>query len=54
MKLLEHEFWQNSLREKCLNTEFLLVRIFLYSVQTQENANQEKTPHFDTFHVVID
>ena len=42
----------NSLREKCPNTEFSLVRIFLhsnlilrfspYSVQMQENTDQKK------------
>ena len=31
-----------ALPEKCPNTEFFLVRIFLYSVQIQENADQEK------------
>ena len=31
-----------SLREKCPNTEFFLVRIFLYSVQIQENTDQKK------------
>ena len=31
-----------SLREKCPNTEFFLVRIFLYSVRIQENTNQKK------------
>ena len=31
-----------SLREKCPNTEFVLVRIFLYSVRIQENTDQKK------------
>ena len=31
-----------SLREKCLNTDFFLVRIFLYSVQIQGNTDQKK------------
>ena len=31
-----------ALREKCQNTEFPLVRIFLYSVQMQENVDQKK------------
>ena len=31
-----------SLPEKCPNTEFFLVRIFLYSARMQENAHQEK------------
>ena len=30
------------LREKCPNTEFFLVRIFLYSVRMQENTDQKK------------
>ena len=35
---------KNSLREKCPNTEFFLVRTFLYldSVQIQENMDQKK------------
>ena len=32
-----------SLREKCPNTEFLLVCIFLYSVQIQENTDQKNS-----------
>ena len=31
-----------TLREKCRNTEFLLVCIFLYSVRIQENTDQKK------------
>ena len=31
----------DSLREKCLNTELFLVRIFLYSVRIQENTEQK-------------
>ena len=31
-----------TLREKFLNTEFFLVRIFLYSVRMQENTDQKK------------
>ena len=42
-----------SLREKCPNTEFFLVRIFFYSVQIQENTDQKKTPYLDAFHAVI-
>ena len=38
----------DALREKCANTEFFLVRIFLYSVRIQE-----KTPYLDTFHAVM-
>ena len=30
------------LREKCPNTQFFLVRIFLYSVRIQENTDQKK------------
>ena len=48
------------LREKCPNTEFFLVRIFLHSDwirrDTSPNAGKygpEKTPYFDTFHAVI-
>ena len=32
----------NTLHEKCPNTELFLVRIFLYSVQIQENADSKK------------
>ena len=32
-----------SLREKCPNTEFFLVRIFLYSVWIQENTDQKNS-----------
>ena len=42
-----------SLREKCPNTEFFLVRIFLYSVRVQENTDQKKNPYLDTFCVVF-
>ena len=31
-----------TLREKCPNTEFFLVRIFPYSVQMRENTDQKK------------
>ena len=34
--------WKKSLREKCPNTEFFLVRIFLYSDWIQENRDQKK------------
>ena len=33
---------QLPLRERCPNTEFFLVRIFLYSVQIRENTDQKK------------
>ena len=41
--------FRGALREKCTNTEFFLVRTFLYSVQIQENTDQK---NFDTFHGV--
>ena len=41
------------LREKCPNTEFLLVRIFLYLDWIQENTYQKKNPYLDTFHAVF-
>ena len=31
-----------TLREKCPNTEFFLVRIFLYSIGMQESTDQKK------------
>ena len=43
------------LREKCPNTEFFLVRIFLYSPVFGLNTGiygPEKTPYLDTFHAV--
>ena len=56
---------QESLREKCSNTEFLLVRIFTYSDWIRKNTlylsvfspntrkcGPEKTPYLDTFHAV--
>ena len=33
---------RQTLHEKCPNTEFFLVRIFLYSVRIQENTDQKK------------
>ena len=55
-----------SLREKCPNTEFFLVPIFLYldwirdslrksrySVRIQENADQKKTPYLGTFYTLL-
>ena len=41
-----------ALREKCPNTEFFLVRIFLYSDWIQENMDQRKPPDMDTFYAV--
>ena len=41
-----------SLREKYPNTEFFLVRIFLYSVQIQENSDEKKL-FFGHFHAVF-
>ena len=40
--------WYPTMREKCPNTEFSLVRIFLYSVRIQENTDQRK-PRSRTF-----
>ena len=37
-----------SLREKCPNTEFFLVRIFLHS----DRIRSDKTPYLNTFHAV--
>ena len=39
-----------TLREKCPNTEFISVRIFLYSVRIQVNTGQKKV-HIWTFFV---
>ena len=39
------------LREMCPNTEYFLVRIFLYSDWIQENTYQ-KNEYLDTFHTV--
>ena len=38
-----------SLSKKCRNTEFFLVRIFLYSVWIQENKKPEKSPYLNIF-----
>ena len=38
--------------EKCVNTEFHLVRIFPNSDWIRENKDQKKTLYLDTFHVV--
>ena len=35
--------YEETMREKCPNTEVFLVRIFLYSVQMQENKDQKKS-----------
>ena len=35
--------YMSSLREKCPNTEFFLVRFFLYSVRIQENTDQKNS-----------
>ena len=37
-----HTLRNVTLREKCPNTEFFLVRIFMYSVQIEENTDQKK------------
>ena len=41
-----------SLREKCPNTEFFLVRIFMHSDWIQEITDQKKAPYLDSFHVL--
>ena len=41
-----------SLRKKCPNTEFFLVRISLYSDWIGRKYGPEKTPYLDTFHGV--
>ena len=45
-------FHNLTLREKCPNTDFFLVRIFLYSVRIQEKTDQKETPYLDSFHAV--
>ena len=49
-----------ALREKCPNTEFFLVYIFLYllrkspySVRIQENTDENETPYLDTLDAVF-
>ena len=39
---IEDKYATKTLREKCPNTEFFLVRIFLYSDWIQENMDQKK------------
>ena len=49
------DFRQTSLREKCPNTEFFLVRIFSVSVRIQSECGKiptRKTPYSVTFHAV--
>ena len=41
-----------TLHEKCPNMEIFLVRIFLYSVQIQENTDQKKS-YLNIFHAVL-
>ena len=41
-RCISNDFRTWALREKCPNTEFFLVRILLYSVRIQENADQKK------------
>ena len=38
-----------SMKEKCPNTEFFLVRFFLYSVRIQEKTDQNKLRIWTTF-----
>ena len=40
---------EQSLREKCPNTEFFLVCIFPWSVRIRQNMDQKKTPYLETF-----
>ena len=40
--ITQRKFQFTSMREKCPNTEFVLVHIFLYSVQIQEKMDQKK------------
>ena len=40
------------LRENCPNTKIFLVRIFLYSVQIQENTGLKKLRNWTLFHSV--
>ena len=45
---------QITLREKCPNTEFFLVREYLSIFSPNAGKyGPEKTPHLDTFHAVI-
>ena len=41
-KILKNQWWLETLREKCPDTYFFLVRIFLYSDWIQGNADQKK------------
>ena len=41
-----------ALREKCPNTEFLVVRISLYSVRVQENTDQKKLSRLSELRIV--
>ena len=43
----------SSLREKCPNTEFFLVRIFLYSGQTRENTDQKNSVFIHLYAVLF-
>ena len=53
---------RHTIREKCSNMEFFLVRVFLhsdgirrdakYSVQMRAKKGPVKTPYLDTFHTV--
>ena len=41
-----------TLREKCPNTEFFVVRIFAVFSPNTEKYGPEETPYWDTFHEV--
>ena len=49
-----YKYIERILREKCQNTEFHLVRIFLYSLLSPNTGKYGlgRTPHLDTFYVV--
>ena len=38
----ETDLVQQTLREKCPNAEFFLIRIFLYLVEVQEKTDEKK------------
>ena len=41
-KNIGRKWVKEALREKCLNTELFVVRIFLYSVRIQEDMDQKQ------------
>ena len=52
MKSYFHNFAMVPLREKCSSTEYLLVRIFVFSPNTGKYG-PKNTPYMDTFHAVF-